>query len=64
MGRTILPLSVCIIGLLAAAGPSHAIDFYEIEIYGTDTTPAGHLQLGAAFEHDLDGNRAACQEPD
>ncbi len=45
MGRAILPLSVCIIGLLAAARPSQAIDFYEIEIYDTDTTPARHLQL-------------------
>ena len=43
--RAILPLSVCIVGLLACARPSDAIDFYEIEIYDTDTTPAGHLQL-------------------
>ena len=43
--RAILPLSVCILGLLACARPSDAIDFYEIEIYDTDTTPAGHLQL-------------------
>jgi hypothetical protein len=25
--------------------PSDAIDFYEIEIYDTDMTPAAHLQL-------------------
>ena len=31
--------------MLAAAPPSHAIDFYEIEIYDTDTAPAGHLAL-------------------
>jgi hypothetical protein len=43
--RAILPLSVCIVGLLAYARPSDAIDFYEIEIYDTVTTPAGHLQL-------------------
>jgi len=43
--RAILPLSVCIVGLLVCARPSDAIDFYEIEIYDMDTTPAGHLQL-------------------
>ncbi len=31
--------------MLAAARPSHAIDFYEIEIYDTDTAPVGHLAL-------------------
>jgi len=31
--------------MLAAARPSHAIDFYEIEVYDTDTAPAGHLTL-------------------
>ena len=43
--RVILPLSVCIVGLLVCARPSDAIDFYEIEIYDTDTTQVGHLQL-------------------
>jgi hypothetical protein len=38
-------LAVCMAAMLAGAGPSHAIDFYEIEIYDTDTTPAGHLAL-------------------
>jgi hypothetical protein len=45
MRRAILPLSVCIIGLLAAARASPAIDFYEIQIYDTDTAPVGHLTL-------------------
>ena len=31
--------------MLASPGASHAIDFYEIQIYDTDTTPAGHLTL-------------------
>jgi len=31
--------------MLAAAPPSHAIDFYEIEVYDTDTAPADHLAL-------------------
>ncbi len=31
--------------MLAAAGTSHAIDFYEIQIYDTDTAPPGHLTL-------------------
>jgi len=43
--RHIFALSVCIAAMLAVARPSHAIDFYEIEIYDTDTAPAGHLAL-------------------
>jgi len=31
--------------MLAAARQSHAIDFYEIQIYDTDTAPVGHLAL-------------------
>src|SRR5258708_368710 len=38
-------LFVCVIAILAIAGPSHAIDFYEIQIYDTDTEPVGHLML-------------------
>ncbi len=34
-----------IVAILATPRTSLAIDFYEIEIYDTDTTPAGHLQL-------------------
>jgi hypothetical protein len=33
------------LAMLADARPSHAIDFYEIQIYDTDTTPRGHLTL-------------------
>src|SRR5208282_3538723 len=44
VGR-IFALSLCMAAMLAAARPSHAIDFYEIEIYDTDTAPAGHLAL-------------------
>jgi hypothetical protein len=29
----------------ASAPPAHAIDFYEIQIYSTETDPLGHLQL-------------------
>jgi len=36
---------VCIVATLATASPSHAIDFYEIQIYDTDTTPPSHLTL-------------------
>src|SRR6202142_3889674 len=38
-------LAMCIVAVLAAARPSLAIDFYEIQIYDTDTTPVGHLTL-------------------
>jgi hypothetical protein len=31
--------------MLAAARPAFAIDFYEIQIYDTDTAPDGHLVL-------------------
>src|ERR1700687_2764124 len=41
----IVALSICVIVILAAAGPSHAIDFYEIQIYDTDTEPVGHMTL-------------------
>src|SRR5271166_5266028 len=34
-----------IVAIFATPHTSLAIDFYEIEIYDTDTTPAGHLQL-------------------
>src|SRR6202453_2546321 len=38
-------LAMCIVAVLAAARPSLAIDFYEIQIYDTDTAPVGHLTL-------------------
>lgn len=38
-------LLACVVGLLAIARPAHAIDFYEIQIYDTDTAPVGHLTL-------------------
>jgi hypothetical protein len=41
----ILAIAVCVIVMLADARTSHAIDFYEIQIYDTDTTPQGHLTL-------------------
>ena len=31
--------------ILVGARPSQAIDFYEIQIYDTDTAPVGHLTL-------------------
>ncbi len=43
--RYIFVLAVCIVAMLAGARPSQAIDFYEIQIYDTDTAPAGHLTL-------------------
>jgi hypothetical protein len=43
--RQFFALFVCLAATLAGARPSHAIDFYEIQIYDTDTTPAGHLTL-------------------
>ena len=43
-GKT-LALSLCVAGMLVAARPAHAIDFYEIQIYDTDTTAQGHLTL-------------------
>src|SRR5258708_27345111 len=33
------------LAMLMTARPSHAIDFYEIQIYDTDTAPVGHLTL-------------------
>ena len=41
----IVALSVCVLAILADARQSHAIDFYEIQIYDTDTEPVGHLML-------------------
>jgi hypothetical protein len=43
--RHIFALVVCMTAMLARARPSHAIDFYEIQIYDTDTEPVGHLTL-------------------
>ncbi len=42
--RILAPL-VGIIAILANARSSGAIDFYEIQIYDTDTAPVGHLTL-------------------
>ena len=41
----IVALSVCVLAILADARQSRAIDFYEIQIYDTDTEPVGHLML-------------------
>lgn len=41
----IFAVLVWVIAMLADAHSSHAIDFYEIQIYDTDTTPVGHLTL-------------------
>ncbi len=43
--RYIFVLALCIVAMLVAARPSHAIDFYEIQIYDTDTAPVAHLTL-------------------
>jgi hypothetical protein len=43
--RHAFTFSVSIAAMLVGACPSHAIDFYEIQIYDTDTAPAGHLTL-------------------
>jgi hypothetical protein len=43
--RHIFALAVCVTASLTGARPSHAIDFYEIQIYDTDTAPVGHLTL-------------------
>jgi hypothetical protein len=43
--RYIFALAVCFVAMLAGARPSQAIDFYEIQIYDTDTAPVGHLTL-------------------
>ncbi len=43
--RYIFALSLSMAAMLAAASPSHAIDFYEIQIYDTDTAPVDHLTL-------------------
>jgi hypothetical protein len=43
--RHVFALALCIAATFARAHPSHAIDFYEIQIYDTDTTPVGHLTL-------------------
>jgi hypothetical protein len=43
--RQIVATSACIAATFAAPPPSHAIDFYEIQIYDTDTAPVGHLTL-------------------
>jgi hypothetical protein len=38
-------LLVLMTAILVGARPSQAIDFYEIQIYDTDTAPVGHLTL-------------------
>jgi hypothetical protein len=38
-------IALGIVAMLAVARPSHAIDFYEIQIYDTYTAPVGHLTL-------------------
>jgi hypothetical protein len=43
--RHIFTLLVLMAAILVGARPSHAIDFYEIQIYDTDTAPVGHLTL-------------------
>ncbi len=43
--RYTFALALTVAAMLAAARPSHAIDFYEIQIYDTDTAPVGHLTL-------------------
>jgi hypothetical protein len=43
--RHIFTLLVLMAAILMGARPSHAIDFYEIQIYDTDTAPVGHLTL-------------------
>jgi hypothetical protein len=43
--RNIFMLLVLMAAMLSGARPSHAIDFYEIQIYDTDTAPVGHLTL-------------------
>jgi len=43
--RHVFTFSICIVAMLASARPSCAIDFYEIQIYDTDTAPVGHLTL-------------------
>ena len=36
--RYTFALALTVAAMLAAARPSHAIDFYEIQIYDTDTS--------------------------
>src|SRR5260370_3946141 len=43
--RHIFALLISIAPMLEAARPSHAIDFYEIQIYDTSTAPVGRLTL-------------------
>ncbi len=43
--RHFCALLICMAAMLAMAGPSHAIDYYEIQIYDVDTAPVGHLTL-------------------
>jgi hypothetical protein len=43
--RHVFTFSICIVAMLASARPSCAIDFYEIQIYDTDTAPVRHLTL-------------------
>jgi hypothetical protein len=43
--RQSIALVACVATILTIATSSHAIDFYEIQIYDTDTEPVGHLTL-------------------
>ncbi len=44
-GMALFALIVCIVAILTDARSSRAIDFYEIQIYDTDTAPVGHMTL-------------------
>jgi len=43
--RALAVVVAALAGMLGAAPRARAIDFYEIQIYDTDTTAPGHLQL-------------------
>jgi len=43
--RKAVLFAIALLLSVASARPAHAIDFYEIQIYPTETDPLGHLQL-------------------
>jgi len=43
--RKAVLFAIALLLSVASARPAHAIDFYEIQIYPTETDPLGHLQV-------------------
>ncbi len=50
-------VALAALAIVALAGEAFAIDFYEIQIYPTETDPQYHLDLEAPFQQHHHGGR-------